>query len=118
VELEVPPTPAAAVSPAKAVAPALNGPQGCVRGSFVVSVKAAGVRRVTFYLDGHKLKTMSAKNVRQGKFSISINGAKLRVGVHRVAAKIQMTSGTSGLITRRLTILRCASAAVVPKFTG
>ena len=116
-----PPAPKAAVLPAATVTPALNGPQGCVRGGFVVSVKAAGVSSVTFYLDGRKLRTLSIKNVRHGKFSISINAVKLSVGAHRIQAKIKMASGgasTRGFSLRGLTFVRCASSAIAPKFTG
>jgi len=100
----------------------LNGPQGCVRGGFAVSVKAAGVSSVTFYLDGRKLKTLTAKNVRGGKLSISINAAKLSVGGHRVQAKVKMTpsagSTNLGFVIRGLTFVHCAPAAISPKFTG
>src|SRR4029077_8704157 len=46
-----PPTPHTGVLPITTVAPALAGPQGCVRGGAVISIKAAGVSSVTFYLD-------------------------------------------------------------------
>ena len=45
-----------------AVVPGLSGPQSCVRSSFHVSIKSAGVTSVTFYLNGHKLKTLTARN--------------------------------------------------------
>ena len=86
-----------------------------------MSVKAAGVSSVTFYLDGRKLRTLSIKNVRHGKFSISINAVKLSVGAHRIQAKIKMASGgasTRGFSLRGLTFVRCASSAIAPKFTG
>jgi hypothetical protein len=104
------------------VGPTLSGPQGCVRGNVVVSVKAAGVASVIFYLDGHKLKTLTSKNARAGKLSISIASSKLHLGAHQVVAKIRMkptgASKTPVFYTRRLTFVRCGSSSVSPKFTG
>jgi hypothetical protein len=114
-----PPAPKTSVLGTSTVVPALKGPQGCVRTSFVASLKAAGVASVTFYLDGHKLKTLSAKNAHGGKLSISINVTKLGVGAHRLVAKIKMASSARSVTaSRQLTFVHCASAAIAPKFTG
>jgi hypothetical protein len=104
-----------------ATVPLLKGPQGCVRHDFRVSLKAAGVASVTFYLDGHKLRTLSAKNAHKGLLTLLINPDKLKVGTHKLAAKITMkhtgsTKAKQG--TRTVRILRCSSAALTPKFTG
>jgi hypothetical protein len=121
-----PPAPPAQMSPAapagevraqSQAAPALTGPQGCVRASLVARIKAAGVQSVTFYLDGHKLRTLPAKRARAGSLSIKINTGRLAVGVHRLVAKVRM-SGKPGVTSRGLTIVHCASQAVSPKFTG
>ena len=118
-----PTAPVAAVAPKAEVlsqagrAPLLVGPQGCVRGSFVVKLKAANVESVTFYLDGHKLRKLKAKRAGVGSFSISIKAATLSVGVHRLVAKIR-TAGKPGVSSRRLIVVRCASQLVTPKFTG
>ncbi|HYM46505.1 MAG TPA: hypothetical protein VES65_10170 [Solirubrobacteraceae bacterium] len=102
--------------------PALKGPQGCVRGSFRASVKSAGVGSVTFYLDGHKLKTLTARNAHNGLLTVAINPAKLGVGAHRLVAKITMARIASSTkpahASRAITVLRCRSAALTPKFTG
>ena len=123
VEVNVPPAtspaPKAQVSPFVAAAPALKGPQGCVRQSFTVSVKAASVASVTFYLDGHKLRTLSAKNAHNGQLRITIGTAKLRLGAHKLVAKITMVgSPKPAAVTRSLTVVRCASPFVAPRFTG
>ncbi len=102
--------------------PGLVGPQGCVRGSFVVSVKAPNVRSVTFYLDGHRLKTLTARSARRGTLSIRINAAHLRVGAHRLLAKITMVptaASVKAVVAKRsLTFVRCNSPVLTPKFTG
>jgi hypothetical protein len=102
--------------------PRLSGPQGCVRRGFRVTIKSAGVASVTFYLDGHKLKRLTAHSARKGQLSIVIDPSKLRVGAHRLLAKITMVKapGAARAVTasRRMIVLRCASAALTPKFTG
>jgi uncharacterized repeat protein (TIGR01451 family) len=102
--------------------PALSGPQGCVRSSFHVSIKSTGVQSVTFYLDGHKLKTLTAKNARKGRLTILINPAKLKLGAHKLLARITMAahgaSTKARQASRSITILRCSSAVGTPKFTG
>jgi hypothetical protein len=117
VEVNVPPVPAQGISPSVAAAPALKGPQGCVRGSFTATVKSAGVKSVTFYLDGHKLKTLTARNAHKGLLTITINSAKLSMGGHTLTAKVTMTA-SAGSTTRSLTFVHCGSPVVTPHFTG
>jgi hypothetical protein len=112
----------AVVPTLKLTLPRLKGPQGCVRSSFRASVKSAHVASITFYMDGHKLKTLTAKNARKGLLSIAIDPTSLHVGPHKLSAKITMakTSASAKALkgTRRRTVLRCDPAVVTPKFTG
>jgi hypothetical protein len=103
--------------------PALSGaPVGCARPSFVLSVRSKGVRSVTFYLDNHRLKALTAKSARHGKLSIRVNTTHLKVGRHRVKARIVMapTAARAKTIvaTRTVTFVRCAAATLSPHFTG
>lgn len=101
--------------------PALKAPKGCVPSPFKASIKSAGVQSVTFYLDGHKLRTLTAKNASKGLLTITIQASKLRVGAHKLTAKITMThaAGAKATVgTRTVKVLRCHSAVVTPKFTG
>jgi uncharacterized repeat protein (TIGR01451 family) len=101
--------------------PALRGPEGCVRASFHVSIKSAGVASVTFYLDGHRLKTLTAKNAHKGLLTITIDAARLTVGAHKLLARITTTHTASTKAkqgSRSIMVLRCRSAVVTPKFTG
>lgn len=106
----------------KVTLPKLTGPQGCVRSSFRASIKSAHVASVTFYMDGHKLRTLTARNARKGLLAITIDPAKLRVGPHKLTAKITMakTSSSAKAVhgTRSATVLRCRPAVLTPKFTG
>ena len=91
-----------------AAAPALTGPKACVRSGFAVSVKASGLASVTFYLDGHKLRVMSAKDARNGKLTIVINAAKLTAGRHKLLARFTLAhAASSASLSRTLTISRC-----------
>jgi len=104
-----------------ATVPALKGPQGCVRASFRVSMKSAGVASVTFYLDGRKLKKLTAKKAHKGEFTILIDTAKLGVGAHKLTAKITMLQTASTKVahaSRTVTLLRCRSAVQTPNFAG
>ena len=102
--------------------PKLNGPQGCVRSGFRVSIKSAGVASVIFYIDGHKLGRLTAHSAHKGLLAITINPAKLILGAHHLLAKITMVKAPAAskavIASRRMTVLRCSSAAVTPKFTG
>jgi uncharacterized repeat protein (TIGR01451 family) len=101
--------------------PALKSPEGCVRTSFAVSVKSAGVQSVSFYLDGRKLKTLTARNAHRGLLTIEVSLAKLKVGAHKLLARITMTKTASTKATtasRTVTVLRCRPVLVKPKFTG
>lgn len=102
--------------------PALKGPQGCVRGPFVASVRSNGVSSVIFYLDGHRIGRLTSKNAHKGLLSIRINPSKLNVGVHHLMAKVTMKQSSpaakAARASRRLTVIRCKSATLTPRFTG
>lgn len=102
--------------------PSLKGPQGCVRSSFHASISSTGVASVIFYLDGHKLSKLTAHSAHGGLLSIAIDPTKLRVGAHRLLAKITMIKATTAAkavqASRSITIVRCRSNVVSPKFTG
>jgi hypothetical protein len=116
-----PPSKSGVLAFSSATVPLLKGPQGCLRHDFRVSLKSADVASVTFYLDGHKLRTLSAKNAHKGLLTLLINPDKLKVGTHKLMAKITMTHAASTKAkqgTRTVRILRCSSVALTPKFTG
>jgi len=101
--------------------PRLKGPEGCVRSGFHVSIVSAGVASVTFYLDGRKVRTLTSRNARKGMLTIEIDPAKLKVGAHRLTAKITMAATASTkarTASRSAMVLRCDPAVLTPKFTG
>jgi hypothetical protein len=101
--------------------PGLKAPQGCVRSAFRASVKATGVQSVTFYLDGHRLKALTARNAHGGLLTIQIDPSKWAIGAHRLVAKITMahtSSNAARTASRTVRVLRCRAALLTPKFTG
>ena len=95
----------------------LSGAAGCARRPFKARLAAGGVSRVTFYLDGHKLRTMTVGQARSGRFLIGVNPLKLAYGVHRLTAKITLTCAHKQIV-RTLTFVHCRPPVTKPKFTG
>jgi hypothetical protein len=110
------------VSPARVVpgSAKMKGPRVCTRSNAVAAtVTGKRIVKVTFYVDGHKVKTLTKPNGKGGAFKLPINVRKLGYGSHRLIARVQFakSSGTKAR-TLRLSFSRCASAAAQPKFTG
>ena len=102
--------------------PSLKGPRGCVRSRFHASVRSAGVASVTFYLDGHKLRKLTAHSAHGGLLSITIDVTTLKLGAHRLLAKITMIKATTAAkavqASRSMRILRCRSHVVTRRFAA
>src|SRR5919204_681025 len=110
------------VSPARVVpgSAKMTGPHGCPRNNVVAAtVKGKRIVKVTFYVDGRKVKTLTKPNGKGGAYKLPIAVRKLAFGSHRVIAKVQFakSSGTKAK-TLRLSFSRCSGAAAQPKFTG
>ena len=116
-----------AVNPQIAVSPArvrpgsarLSGPSGCPTTSAVAaSVSGRRIVKVTFYVDGKKVKTLTEAN-RNGQWVLPMNLKRFAFGTHRVRVTVQFaTSSQTKAKTLRLSFNRCHSAVVTPKFTG
>jgi len=96
----------------------LRGPTGCIAArTHVLSVTGSRIARVSFFLDGRYIGTRTKAN-RGSTYTLTIRGAKLRRGSHRVTARVTYQAGTNPTTkTLNLTFARCARA-VTPKFTG
>jgi hypothetical protein len=126
-----PPAPSGAVTPAaprkapegkvlavcETAPPALHGVAGPKPGSFNVRVASAGIKRITFYLDGRKLKSMSQSQARRGSFTLTIDPSKLRYGTHTLGFKTAMVSAICRAVARSGVFVR-PRPSVKPKFTG
>src|SRR5271166_467898 len=98
--------------------PVLHGATGPERGKFSVTVPSSGVKRITFYLDGHKLKTLSHSQARKGGFTVTINAAKLKYGAHRVSFAATMENVNCAKAATSRVFVRPFTARVRPRFTG
>jgi hypothetical protein len=103
--------------PARGTA-ALRGPRACPTTRTVkASVTGRQIRRVTFFVRGHKVRTVT-KADRNGRFTIALRTSSLRRGTNIVLARVEFTAA-SRTRTRnlRITVTRCAHT-VRPRFTG
>jgi hypothetical protein len=98
--------------------PVLHNASGPRRGTFTVKVNAAGIKRITFYLDGRKLKTLKQSQAKKGKFAVNINPRKLRPGAHRVSIKTVMSNPRCATVARSGVFVRPAAQQVLPRFTA
>ena len=93
-------------------------PSGCVTSNFNVQVTGRQIRKVVFYLNGRKIRTLTRPN-RGTRFALPVRPNTLRRGTHRVLAVTYFTkaSGTRSR-TLRVTFQRCGRVAAAPRFTG
>jgi hypothetical protein len=117
------PPPTVVVSPTNIVSPGsarLQGVRGCAAGLRPARFTVSGSRiaRVTFYLDGKKVKTLTRRNVKGG-YRLTLSVRRLRPGAHRVEARVTFTAASKSAPKRfRMSFDRCAAPKVSPKFTG
>ena len=97
--------------------PVLRGISGPQRKTFTVKVSSAGIAKITFYLDGHKIKTLKHSQAKGGTYKVTINARKLSYGLHRVSFKTLMTSSNCASIASSSPFVH-PRAAVAPTFTG
>jgi hypothetical protein len=98
---------------------ALRGPRACPRTNTVsATVTGRQIRRVTFFVRGHKVKTVT-KADRSGRWTLKMRTSSLRRGANAVTARVEFTAA-SGTRARslRITVTRCAAQTVQPQFTG
>jgi uncharacterized repeat protein (TIGR01451 family) len=96
----------------------LLGPTGCTTRAFRARIRGTKVAKVVFTLDGHRISTVTRKNYR-GTFAVRIDPRQLRIGVHRLVAKVTFTRGSATKAkTFRLAFQRCPRALRAPRFTG
>jgi hypothetical protein len=65
----------------------LRGASGPKRGPFTAQVIVAGIGRVTLYLDGRKLKVLTAAQAKASRLEVKIDPRRLAYGGHRVTAR-------------------------------
>jgi hypothetical protein len=137
VEVKVPPPPQVLAGPSPAATPeppangvlpeppqcvvpqpVLGGASGPKRGIFTLQIGALGIKQITFYLDGHKLKTLRQAQAKGGKFAIKVDASKLSYGAHRVSVKTLMSNPNCASISRSGVFVRPDTRVAVLPFTG
>jgi Prealbumin-like fold domain len=123
-----PPTPTPPTAPRIHVSPErvrtgiakLSGPSGCPRtGTVAATVSGRRIVKVTFYVDGKKVKTLTKANGKGGTWVLPLNIKRLAYGAHRVRASVQFAKSSQTKVkTLRFSFDRCHAAAAQPKFTG
>ena len=83
--------------------------------NFNVTVTGRQIRRVTFFLDGKAVQTLTRPN-RGSRFVLAIRPNTLPRGTHRVIARTTFTTA-SGTPSRSLRVVFQRSASA-PQFTG
>jgi hypothetical protein len=130
---DVPVTPSGTVSPSGDVAPVtpsggvtvrkgnarISGTVGCVSSTYAVAaVRGSSIRRVTFFVNGRKVRTLTKPNS-GSQFRYRARSGTLAYGAYRVRAKVEFVaaSGTKAK-TLSLQFSRCKPRVVRPQFTG
>ncbi|HEX2703030.1 MAG TPA: hypothetical protein VHM72_06330 [Solirubrobacteraceae bacterium] len=93
----------------------LRGVPQIVTNSLFAYVAAPGVKSVTFYLDGHKLETLTRPSDR--RFSIAVNARTLSYGAHRLKVKVTMDRSSCANETAG-TFIHVKPASLQPTFAG
>ncbi len=102
----------------KCAAPVLHGASGPKRGPFNVQVSANGIKQITFYLDGRKLKTLKSSQAKGGKFTVRIDPTKLSHRAHTLSFKALSSESSCAKTSRSSTFVHPSTERVAPKFTG
>ena len=111
-----PVTPSGGVTRPKASS-RLSGTVGCAARYSTASVRGKEIKRVTFYLDGKKVKTVSVSSSGVARYRVATRS--LRHGTHKLTAKVEFTAASGAAPrTYRLSFSRCTSRRVSPRFTG
>jgi uncharacterized repeat protein (TIGR01451 family) len=98
----------------------IKGASGPKRHKFTVKVSASGVKRITFYLDGRKIKTINASSSKHssGFFTITIDPRKLKHGPHMVSVTIELNDPQCGPVKLSAVFVHPRSEQGRPNFTG
>jgi hypothetical protein len=82
-------------------------------------VRGRQIRRVTFFVDGRRVAAVTRASS-AGLYTARVDPRRLRVGVHRVRARVQFRSGAGAARTLNMSFRTCArpTQAVQPHFTG
>jgi len=105
-----------AVKPGTLVLKGVGGPK---RNKFTVEVKSAGLKQVTFFRDGRKIKTFTASSSPHAKFfKVKIDPRKLGKGPHHVSVVGILADPKCAPVKASAVFVRPGTGARRPNFTG
>jgi len=105
-----------AVKPSTLVLKGVGGPK---RHKFTVEVKANGLKQVTFFLDGRKIKTFTASTASRPKFfKVKIYPGKLGKGPHHISAVGVLADPLCAPVKASAVFVKPGPGARRPNFTG
>jgi hypothetical protein len=111
-----PPTSVVAGTQARAATARLSAQSRCGTRSFRVTISGRNLRRVTLFVAGRRVRTVT---VPAGRRSITVSVPVRQFGARRQSVRARVTF-RNGAASRTLTAsaTRCAQTAVSPQFTG
>jgi len=95
----------------------LEGAAGPKRNAFTVSISAGEIQTITFYLDGHRLRTLHESQAKKGRFQLTVKVARLAVGKHTVTVTTVLRNPACK-VTRTAVFVKPSSGRQRPPFTG
>ncbi|CAB4924460.1 unannotated protein [freshwater metagenome] len=97
----------------------LAGTVGCASSRYAyAAVTGQRITRVTFYVNGHKVKTLRHPNS-GSRYLLRYRTKTLRYGTYKVTARVVFaTSSLTRAKTLRLQFSRCRPQVIAPRFTG
>jgi hypothetical protein len=112
-------TPGGGTLPTCTAKPVLKGVTGPKRRPFKVSVSAAGIARITFYLDGRRLRTLKSSQAKKGVFTITVDPRKLAAGrAHKVSFTTVMSNPGCATTASARMFVRPRNERMKPTFAG
>jgi hypothetical protein len=95
----------------------LRGPSRCVRAVYRVRVIGRGVRRVTFSVNGQRVRTVAGRSGAR-TYVLRLNALEYS-RIQRVSARVEFVAAAQRAArTYRLRVRRCAGQGAAPRFTG
>lgn len=91
----------------------LLGPSGCAGKTVKATVRGRQIAKVTFMLDGKRVKTVA------GPGSYSVSSKTLKRGIHRIKARVvYKPAAHTRSRTHTVTFQRCVFHKIAPRFAG
>jgi hypothetical protein len=93
-----------------------HGPGVCIARATPVYITGRQIEKATFYVDGHKVKTLTHPNS-AGRWGITVSAKTLRFGAHHVKIVVSFVpSSQTKPKTVRIALVRCRPPKI--KFSG